>query len=134
TFALSIPTTRFSGPEQTVAFYRQLLDKIQALPGVSSASASTGMPVLGTDFGMSFSIAGQPADPSSRPGAGFTMVTPEYFDTFGIEIVRGRSFAEQDVAGALPVAIVNETFARKYLSNVVPLMQLVLVQRLVPGA
>jgi len=87
-----------------------LLDKIQALPGVSDASASTGMPVLGTDFGMSFSIAGQPAgDPSSRPGAGFTMVTPEYFDTFGIEIVRGRSFTEQDVAGALPVAIVNET-------------------------
>jgi len=135
TFALSVPTTRFSGPEQTVAFYRQLLDKIQALPGVSYASASTGMPVLGTDFGMSFSIAGQPAgDPSSRPGAGFTMVTPEYFDTFGIEIVRGRSFTEQDVAGALPVAIVNETFARKYLSNVDPLMQRVLVQRLVPGA
>src|SRR6266403_2134857 len=135
TFALSIPTTRFSGPEQTVAFYRQLLDKIQALPGVSSASASTGMPVLGTDFGMSFSIAGQPVgDPSSRPAAGFTMVTPEYFDTFGIEIVRGRSFTELDVAGALPVAIVNETFARKYLPNVDPLMQRVLVQRLVPGA
>lgn len=135
TFSLSIPTTRLTAPEQTVAFYRQLLDKIQALPGVSSVAASTGMPVLGTNFGMAFSIAGKPAgDPSSRPGAGFTMVTPEYFRTFGIQIIKGRSFTEQDATGGLPVAIVNETFARKYLSNVDPLAQRVVVDRLGPGA
>jgi predicted permease len=58
------------------------------------------------------------------------MVTPEYFRTFGIPIVKGRSFTEQDVAGGLPVAIVNETFAKKYLSNVDPLTQVVVVQQL----
>ena len=135
TFDLSIPATRSTTQEQTVAFYRELLDKIHALPTVSSAAASTGMPVRGTRYGMAFSIAGAPSvNPSSRPGAGFTMVTPEYFRTFEIQIIKGRAFNEQDVAGGLPVAVVNETFVRKYLSNADPLGQRVAVDRLVPGA
>ena len=93
------------------------------------------MPIAGTNFGMPFRLAGQPAsDPSSRPGAGFTMVTPDYFRTFGIQIVKGRSFAEQDVAGSVPVAIVNETFMKKYLSNVDPLTERIVVEQLIPGA
>jgi predicted permease len=135
TFSLNVPATRFAQPEQIIAFYRQLLDKLQALPGVSSVAASTGMPLRGTNLGMRFTIAGQSAaDPSSRPGAGFTMVTPEYFRTFGIQIMKGRSFTEQDLADGVPVAIVNETFAKKYLSNVDPLAQRIIVEKLVPGS
>jgi putative ABC transport system permease protein len=131
TFSLPIPVERFTQPEQITAFYRQVLERITALPGITSTAASTGAPIVGTNWGMAFSVAGQPAvDPSSRPSAGFTMVTPEYFRTFGIPIVKGRSFTEQDVAGGLPVAIVNETFAKKYLSNVDPLTQVVVVQQL----
>ena len=131
---LPLPNDRFSHPEQMTAFYRQLLEKVAALPGISAAAVSTGMPIVGTGFGMPFSIAGQPvADPSSRQGAGFNMVTPEYFRTFGIRIGKGRGFTEQDVAGGLPVAVVNETFARKYLPNVDPLAQRVVVARLIPG-
>ena len=56
----------------------QLLERIAGAPGVTSASVSTGMPVMGTNFGMPFSIAGTPAaDPSQRHGAGFNMVSPE---------------------------------------------------------
>jgi putative ABC transport system permease protein len=135
TFNLALPTNRFKNTEQTTSFYRQLLDKIHALPGVRTVSASTGMPVVGTSYGLSFSlVGGPPADPTSRPGAGFTMVTPEYFRTFGIEVIKGRSFTEQDVAGALPVAIVNETFAKKYLANVDPLTQRLAIDHLVWGA
>ncbi len=135
TFSLPIPVERFTQPEQITAFYRQLLEKIEALPGITSTAASTGAPILGTNWGMAFSIAGQPpVDRSSRPGAGFTMVTPGYFRTFGIPIVKGRSFTEQDVAGGLPVAIVNETFVKKYLSNVDPLTQIVVVEQLRLGS
>jgi predicted permease len=135
TFALPLRNDRLVRPEQTAVFYRQLLEKIEALPGVYSAAVSTGLPVLGTEFGPAFSIAGQPAgDPSARPSAGLTMVTPEYFRTFGIQIASGRSFDEQDAAGGLPVAIVNGTFVRKYLSNVDPLRQRVVVGQLIPGA
>ena len=128
TFSLPVPDNRFSGPEQTVAFYRRLLDKIDAVPGVISASASTGMPVAGTSSVRPFSVAGQPiVDGRRRPGAGFTLVTPAYFQTFGIPILEGRSLTEQDVAGQVPAAVVNETFARKYLAGVDPVTQRVLV-------
>jgi len=83
---------------------------------------------------MPFNLAGQAVDdPSSRPGAGFNMVTPEYFRTFGVRMIQGRTFTEQDAAGGLPVAVVNETFVKKYLSKVDPLTQRVVVEQLIPG-
>jgi predicted permease len=135
TFTLPLRNERFAHPEEIAVFYRQLLEKIEALPGISSAAVSTGLPILGTNFGTLFSIAGQSAgDPAARPGTGFAMVTPEYFRTLGIQIAQGRCFTEQDVAGGLPVAIVNETFAKKYLANLDPLRQRVVVDQLIPGA
>jgi predicted permease len=134
TFGLPVPNDRFSKPEQINTFYRQLLEKIGALPGISSISVSTGMPLQGTNFGMPFSIVGQPVgDLSSRPGAGFTMVTPEYFRTFGISISKGRVFTSQDLAGNVPVAIVNDAFVKKYLSNLDPLKQRLSIEQLIPG-
>jgi predicted permease len=134
TFSLPVPDGKFTNADQIQAFYRQLLERVQTVPGVTSAAVSTGMPVRGTNFGMPFEIAGTPvADPSKRPGAGFSMVTPGYFKTFGIPITRGREFTEQDRAGGLHVAIVNQTFVTKYFPNVDPLTQRVLVEELIPG-
>jgi putative ABC transport system permease protein len=134
TFFLPVTNDRFTKPEQINAFYRQLLDQIAALPGITAASASTGMPIIGTNFGMPFNLAGQAVtDPSSRPGAGFNMVSPEYYKTFGIRFDKGRAINEQDVAGGLPVAVVNETFAKKYLANLDLLTQRVVVEQLIPG-
>jgi putative ABC transport system permease protein len=134
TFSVPVPNDRLKGPEQVEAFYRQLLEKTRAIPGVTSVSVSTGMPVRGTNFGMPFSIAGTPVkDPSQRPGAGFNMVTPEYFKTFGIPITRGRAFTEQDTASAPRVAIVNDAFVRQYLKGVDPLEQRIVIEQLNPG-
>ncbi len=134
TFSLPVPNGRLTGGPQIYAFYRQLIERLQAVPGVTSVSASTGMPVLGTGFGMPFEIAGTPvADPSKRPGAGFSMVTPGYFKTFGIEIKRGREFTEQDRAGGLHVAIVNQTFVTKYFPHIDPLTQRLVIEELIPG-
>ena len=131
TFALPVSFDRFPRPEQVTAFYRPLLAKISALPGISSATISNATPIQWTGWGMNFSIAGQPAaDPSALPNAGFTLVSPDYFRTFGIQIMTGRSFTEQDNAGSLPVAMVNETFVKRYLSNMDPLKQRVVVRRL----
>jgi putative ABC transport system permease protein len=131
TFSLPLDFDRFPNPEEITAFYRPLLEKISATPGISSAAASTGAPIVGANFGMDFHIAGQPVvDTGSRSSAGFTLVTSDYFRTFGIPIVKGRNFTEQDVAETLPVAIVNESFVRKYLPNVDPLTQRVAVRKL----
>jgi putative ABC transport system permease protein len=134
TFSLPVPVTRLTQPDQIVAYYRQLVERIESLPGVIRAEAATGMPLQGTNFGMPFTIAGKPvADPSARPGAGFQMVTPGFFQTFAIQMVKGRAFTDQDAANSVPVAVVNETFAKRYLAGVDPLSQRILVEQLIPG-
>jgi putative ABC transport system permease protein len=134
TFFLPVPNDRMSDAKQVTVFYQQLVERIEALPGVSSASASEGMPLQGTFFGMPFQIVGKLVDdPSQRPGAGFNMVTPQYFQTFGIRMVRGRGITEQDEAGGILVAVVNETFVKRYFPKADPLTQRVLVEQIIPG-
>jgi putative ABC transport system permease protein len=134
TFSLPMPLERRPQAAQMVAFYRQLLERINALPGVVSSSVSTGMPVSGVNFGMEFNIVGKEiADPTQRPGSNFNMASPGYFPTFGIRITSGRAFTEADTAGGMPVAIVNQELAHKYLSDVDPLTQRVSVEQLIAG-
>ena len=68
---------------------------------------------------MPFTIAGGPtyADPSQRPLAGFGMVTPDYFQTFGIRLVRGRTFTDQDNASSVKVAMVNRELRQQILQG-----------------
>ena len=134
TFFLPVPDGRMTKPEQINSFYRELLRRIEAVPGVARASAATGLPLEGTNFGMPFNLAGAAvSDPSSRPGAGFQMSTPGYFETFGVRLVKGRAFTESDTAGSTPVAMVNEEFVHKYLAGKDPLTQRVEVEQLIPG-
>ncbi len=125
TFSLPVPEGRLMGSERINAFYRELLDRVQAVPGVLSASVSTTMPVWGASVGfMSFEVVGRPARADSdKPGALWSVASPAYFETFGIPLVRGRAFDGHDREGAQRVVIVNEAFVRRFLPEVDPLAQ-----------
>ncbi len=132
---LPVPAKRFSDAQQIKAYYSQMLEKIKAVPGVSHTTVTTGIPLLGTGFGLSFTIVGQPTiDPSESPGGGFQMVTREYFDTFGIRVIEGRSFNDRDTAESVRVAMINENLANRYFSGVDPLTQRIAVAEMVPGS
>ena len=135
TFFLPVPEARPKDPAMIRAYYEQMLTSIKSVPGVLDASVSTGLPLEGPSFGMPFTLAGQPefADPSQRPGAGFGMVTPDYFKTYGIQVTRGRSFTDQDNASSVKVAMVDEEFVRKYLNGKDPLQQRINIEELIPG-
>ncbi len=134
TFDLPVPNEKFTMPEQMVAFYRELLDRVQSLPGVIDAGVANGKPLTGANMGMPFSVEGQAvADPSSRPGAAYILTTPGYYRTFGIQMVQGRAFTDQDRAGSVPVVVVNQAFADKYLKGMDPLKQRIMVEQLIPG-
>jgi len=135
TFFLNVPDSRPKDPVLITTYYRQMLDRVASVPGVAHASAETGLPLEGTGFGMPFTIPGGPtyADPSQRPGARFGMITPDYFQTFGIRLVRGRTFTDQDNASSVKVAMVNESFVQKYFKDKDPLTQRVSVEELIPG-
>ena len=134
TFSLPVPEGRLTGSERTSAFYRELLDRVQAVPGVLSASVSTTMPVRGASVGfMGFEVVGRPThDASDKPGALWSVASPAYFETFGIRLAHGRAFTERDRAGSLPVAIVNEAFVRRFLPDVDPLAQRLAMESFLP--
>jgi putative ABC transport system permease protein len=135
TFFLPVPQDRPKDPAQITGYYQQMLTSIQSVPGVLDASASVGLPLEGPGFGMPFLIDGQAdyADPSQRPGTAFGMITPDYFKTYGIRMVQGRGFTDQDNANNIRVAVVNEQFVQKYLKGKDPLKQRIKVEELVPG-
>ena len=135
TFYLPVPQGRFKEPDRISPYYRQLLEKIGSAPGVEAATVTTGLPLRGTGLGVSFRLAGAPpADAGSRQDAGFQRVTPGYFETFGIRVLQGRSFTEQDNAASQRVAMVNETFVNRYLSGLDPLTERVVVNQSAPGS
>jgi predicted permease len=134
TFYLPVPQGRFKETERIAPYYRQLLEKIEAVPGVESAAVTTGLPLVGTGGVRPFRVAGSPPAPTgARQSAGVQGVTPGYFDTFGIRVVEGRHFDERDTANGARVAMVNETFANQYLSGAEPLTQRVVVNQTNPG-
>ena len=124
TFGLPVNEQRFSSAAEIDGFYRQLLERFQAVPGVAKASVSSGLPLLGFGIPSKFSVVGQPEDArSSRPSVGVQMVTPEYFETFGIRMLQGRALNDRDGMSAQRVAVVNERFVRLFLNGQDPVGQ-----------
>jgi putative ABC transport system permease protein len=135
TFYLPVPQSRFKEAERIGPYYRQLLEAVGSVPGIESATVMTHIPLRGTGFGYAFRIAAAPpVDPGARQNARFQMVTPGYFNTFGIRILKGRHFTEQDTATSMRVAMVNETFANQYFSASDPLAQRIVAPQLIPGS
>ena len=129
TFGLPVNNERFSSAAEIDGFYRQLLEKLQAVPGVAEASVSSGLPLLGLGVVRAFSVVGQPEDQRSlRPSVGVRMVTPEFFETFGIRMVQGRALTDRDGMSAQPVAVVNERFVRLFLNGRDPMGQRVAME------
>ncbi len=135
TFFLPVPDSRPKDPALIISYFRQILTSIKSVPGVLDVTVHTGIPLRGAGFGMPFTIAGAPdiGDPSQRPNAGFGMVSPDYFNTYGIQITRGRAFTDQDTADTVKVAVVNEELVRKYFKDKDPLQQRINVEELIPG-
>ena len=111
----SVPLLKDPKTAKTSAYYRRILASIQAVPGVSHACAMSYLPLDSLHAEMPFAIAGKAeyANPSLRPNADLETVTPDYFRTFGIRIVRGRAFTDADNERSVRVAMVNETFAKQ---------------------
>ncbi len=135
TFGLRQPHGRFENPEQMNSYNQQMLSAVRSVAGVSDVAIVTGMPLRYTSDGMPFTLVGGPsyADPSQRPNTNFQSVSPDYFKTFGIQLLKGRSFTDQDTAASVRVAMVNEEFAKRYMKNIDPLQQRVSVEEIIPG-
>jgi putative ABC transport system permease protein len=104
-----------------LAKWRAALERARGIPGVESAALSSRPPMHGGRL-QSFSINGHPAvDHSLGPRAGDILVSPDYFKTMGIPLVRGREFTELDTHASMPVVVISETLARQQFPNQDPI-------------
>jgi predicted permease len=135
TFRLPVPDKRLEGADQIRAYYQQMLERIKAVPGVTKVAATTGTPARGAGFGVRVQIVGQPpvANPNERRGSALQMITPDYVDTLGIQITKGRNLDEHDTATGPRVALVNEYFADRFFAGADPIGQRMLVDEVIPG-
>ncbi len=116
TASLVLPESRYGDPEvQDVAFAR-MVEQLESEPGVEKGAFIIGAPLTGFgQIGNSLAFDDRPPPaPGERPGARIRPVVGDYFATMGVSILRGRAFTPDDRGDALPVAIVNESFAAEF--------------------
>jgi putative ABC transport system permease protein len=118
TMNLNLPSAKYKEDPQRAAFYSELVQRVKALPGVQSAAVVNYVPLGGSNASDAFLIEGVPEPPPGQENEGrYRVCTPDYFQTMGISILKGRGFNDQDIQGSKPVIIVNETLARRYWPN-----------------
>ena len=124
-----LPRERYAPPAAKRQFIADLVERVSRMPGVTSTSAVSVLPMsgIGVEFDLPFTIDGLDAtSPSERPRAAYRAVMPGYFQTMGIQLRRGRVFDSFDGReGGRKVAIVNESTVRRYFGSVDPIGKLV---------
>ena len=118
----TLPRPKYDLTQRRIQFYNQVLTGVQGLPGVQSAAYITGLPMIMTGRITGITIPGREVSTTFRNDiASIRFVTPDYFQTMGIPLVRGRDFASGDIQGRPPVAVVSESFVSTYFPNEDPL-------------
>ncbi|HYE65859.1 MAG TPA: ABC transporter permease [Pyrinomonadaceae bacterium] len=108
--------------ERRINFFRQVIERIEALPGVEKVGAISHLPFGGRGVNLGFTLEGRPLTPvEDTTRAELRVVSPAYFEAMGIPLRQGRAFTAQDTASASKVIIVNETFARRFLNGTLTL-------------
>ncbi len=122
TMQLSLPETRYSGLKVGL-FYSQLVERLQALPGVRSAGIARKVPLSsGADASLNFIVENRPVEASAeQPRAKYRAVSAGYFEALGIPLIRGRYFDRTDGQKTPGVALINDTLARRFWPNEDPL-------------
>jgi putative ABC transport system permease protein len=120
--SVPLPQTKYSKEDQQVAFFQQLLEKVRTLPGVETVGATSGVPLSREDFVLGFKIQGQPElPPEASQSTNYYSISADYFKAMGIPLLRGRVLNERDIKDSLPVAVINETMAKKIFPDEDPI-------------
>jgi len=130
TMRMSLKGAKFDKSDAVEQLVQNGVDRLKAIPGVVEASATCCVPLQG-GYGLPFRILGRPlASDSQGPyhgGAGWSTVSPGYFEVFNIPVKRGRTFNDRDTAASTKVVIINEAMAKQYWPKQNPLADKLLI-------
>jgi putative ABC transport system permease protein len=115
TFTVSLAGAKDRVGPGREAFYKELTERLESLPGARSVSAVNHLPLAGDVWGTDLSIEGRPIPvPGEEINSTYRVCRPHYFSTMGISLIAGRDFTDRDVMDAPGVVIINETLARRH--------------------
>jgi putative ABC transport system permease protein len=118
TLQFRLPQTKYAKPEDIALFFRNTIERVRAIPGVESAALVRAVPFSGNGGNVGYIVEGTTApDSASIPQSRVHFITPDYFKTLRIPILKGRDFTDRDDLQTPLVAIVNETFARRAFAS-----------------
>lgn len=121
TMRLAITDVKYREKSQVAAFYRQVLERVHAIPGVQMATAVSAVPYSDHSNGRSFTIEGTVAEPGNQPNAMYQVASPEYFPTLKIPLRAGRFLNASDGPDAPKVVVISERLAQRWWKNESPL-------------
>jgi putative ABC transport system permease protein len=125
-----LPRPKYNAEERQVAFYDQAVERLRAVPGVKAVALTSVVPISGSDEIYSIDFEGRPPLPAGQGvSAIYYLVSPGYFETMGIPLLKGRTFTDQDRSGAARVAIVSDLFVRRHYPNQDPIGQRIRIGR-----
>jgi putative ABC transport system permease protein len=120
-FRVALPRAAYSDATRQTAFYESLVERLEAMPQVTSAAAVQTLPMRGT-YVLSTGIVGRPPlPPSQQPSITYRVVAGRYFETLGIPLLRGRAFTARDTASSPGVVIVDQAFVNEHFRGEDPL-------------
>jgi putative ABC transport system permease protein len=121
TLDLTLPSSRYREPQQRVAFFHQLLGRLEALPGVEAAGANRYFPLRDRQYSQPVFVEERPVPGGQEPVVHYGGITSGYFRALGIPLLRGRDFTEQEMWETSGVVIINESLAKRIFPNEDPL-------------
>ena len=115
TAQIQLPVTEYPQPAGVNELFRQVLDRVGELPGVTAAGAARILPLSRSIGNWSITVEGRPlATPNENPNGDFQFATPGYFRAMGTTLVRGRLLSGDDREDSMPVVVINDTMAARY--------------------
>src|SRR5262249_11363442 len=122
TLRVDLPVVKYDTAEKPRAFFKELLERVSALPGVQAAGAIWRLPLAGGGRWSSLTVEGFPVLPASQaPRVNYCVITPNCFHAMGIPILMGRDFTDVDARDSMKVTIIDESLGREYWPNESPL-------------
>ena len=114
-----LPMPKYALQAPRVAFYREVIEGVKTLPGVTAVAYTSYLPLTMRGGIWGVVMPGRPPEPGQAASARF--VTPNYFRAMGIPLMQGRAFRDSDTIDAQPVTIVSQEFVRQYLDGQMPI-------------
>lgn len=122
TFELPLPNPKYGDTKRMAQIYKEILVRLQSIPGVQSAGISSVVPMGGTIDGTVIRIPEHPTlRDREKPFVNYSFISPGYFATIGAQLMRGRDVIDSDTLQSTPVTVINSTMAKKFFPGEDPI-------------